>query len=181
MSGLVDRSRSECVRSLDKVYLKMIQNIYSNGGNVKVISGDTLLNTAEVCRKAGIANTENAIAINKMSFEQLDLIIDETTVFANASMSQKACIVEQIKKRGHRVAFIGDGDNDTQAMKAANLAIAVEEATESAIMCSHLSAGKEFLYSKEDIVRSRRIYKFWYYQPLLSRWTTKDLFIKANA
>ena len=143
---------------LNENILKMIQNIYDNGGNVKVISGDTLLNTAEVCRKAGIANTENAVAINKMSFEQLDLIIDETTVFANASMSQKAYIVEHIKKQGHRVAFIGDGDNDTQAMKSANLAIAVEEATDSAIMCSHLSAGKEFLYSKEDIVRSRRIY-----------------------
>ena len=138
--------------------VKMIQNIYANGGNVKVISGDTLLNTAEVCRKAGVLNTEKAIAINKMSFEQLDLLIDETTVFADASMSQKAYIVEQIKKRGHRVAFIGDGDNDTQAMKASNLAITVEDASESAIMCSHLTAHEDFLYDKESVIRSRRIY-----------------------
>ena len=135
----------------------MIANIYDNGGHVKVISGDTLLNTAEVCRKVGIANSEKAVAINKMSFEQLDLIIDETTVFANASMSQKAYIVEHLKKKGHKVAFIGDGDNDTQAMKAANLAISVDDASESAIMCSHMTAHENFTFDKEALVRSRRI------------------------
>ena len=93
-----------------------------------------------------------------MSYEQLDLLIDEMTIFADASMSQKAYIVEQIKKRGHRVAFIGDGDNDTQAMKAANLAIAAEDASESAVMCAHLTAHEDFTYDTDSVRRSRRIY-----------------------
>ena len=41
----------------------MIQNIQSNGGKVKVISGDTLLNTAEVCHKIGIPNIGLSIII----------------------------------------------------------------------------------------------------------------------
>ena len=143
---------------LNNNIVEMIKNINENGGNIKVISGDTLLNTAEVCRKAGVPDAEKAIAINKMSFEQLDLLIDEMVVFANASMSQKAYIVEHLKKQGHRVAFIGDGDNDTQAMKSSNLALSVEDASESAIMCSHLTIHEDFLYDKESIVRSRRIY-----------------------
>ena len=135
----------------------MIQNIYGNGGVVKVISGDTLLNTPEVCRKVGIVGSEKAVAINKMTFAQLDLIIDETVVFADASMSQKAYIVEQLKKRGHKVSFIGDGDNDTQAMKAANLAITVEGSTDSALMCSHITIQDDFVFDKDSILRSRRV------------------------
>ena len=137
---------------------EMIQNIYANDRDIKIISGDTLLNTVEVCRKAGVRDTDKAVAINKMSFEQLDLIIDEMVVFADASMSQKSYIVEQLKKRGHKVAFIGDGDNDTQAMKSANLAISVEDATESAVMCSHITISSDFVFDNDSLIRSRRIH-----------------------
>ena len=136
---------------------KMIQSIYKNGGDIKVISGDTLANTAEACRKAGIANTDKAVAINKMSFEQLDLIIEETTVFADASMSQKAYIVEQLKKHGHKVTFVGDGDNDTQAMKASDLAISMSNSSESAYMCSHITLKDDFVYDQDTINRCRRV------------------------
>lgn len=136
---------------------QMIQNIYRNGGDIKVISGDSLANTAEACRKAGITNTDKAVAINKMSFEQLDLIIEETTVFADASMSQKAYIVEQLKKHGRKVTFIGDGDNDTQAMKASDLAITVSNSSESAYMCSHITLKDDFVYDQNTINRCRRV------------------------
>ena len=136
---------------------EMIQSIYKNGGDIKVISGDTLANTAEVCRKAGIENSDKAVAINKMSFEQLDLIIEEMTIFADASMSQKAYIVEQLKKHGRKVTFVGDGDNDTQAMKAADLAISVNNSSESAYMCSHITIKDDFVYDQETINRCRRV------------------------
>ncbi len=136
---------------------QMIKNIYKNGGDIKVISGDTLANTAEVCRKAGIENTDKAVAINKMPFEQLDLIVDETIIFADASMSQKAYIVEQLKKHGRKVTFIGDGDNDTQAMKASDLAITVSGSSESAHMCSHITLKDDFVYDQDTINRCRKV------------------------
>ena len=134
----------------------MIENLYQNHCDIKVISGDTLLNTSEACRKAGIANSEKAVSISKMSFEQLELIIDQNVVFANASMSQKAFIVENLRKNGHKVAFVGDGDNDTQAMKAADLALAVNDSSESALMCSHLKMDDQFVYDEETILASKK-------------------------
>jgi Cu2+-exporting ATPase len=41
----------------------------------------------------------------------------------------KAAIVEQLQKDGHRVCFVGDGINDTIAMKTANVSISLRGAT----------------------------------------------------
>ncbi len=46
-------------------------------------------------------------------------------VFARMNPREKAQIVEECKKLGHIVTYLGDGINDTQAMKASDAAIAM--------------------------------------------------------
>lgn len=49
--------------------------------------------------------------------------------FYNVLPQNKADIVEQLQQRGHTVCFIGDGVNDTLAMKTANISISLSGAT----------------------------------------------------
>ena len=123
---------------------QLIQYCLEHNKVVKVISGDRIATVSEVCRKAGLENTNKATSVKLMPFEKLELLVEEDLVFADASPSHKAFIVKQLQKNGHKVLYIGDGDNDTQALKTANAAISISGESVSAKKCSHLSVDKEF-------------------------------------
>ena len=103
---------------------------------IKVISGDKLSATYDACRKAGLEQPLGKSLAN-MPFEELESLVDKEMIFADASASQKAYIVKALKERGHKVLYIGDGTNDTQALKTANVAIAVGDNNQSVRKCSH--------------------------------------------
>ena len=123
---------------------QLIEYCLAQNKMVKVISGDRIATVSEVCRKAGLENTNRATSVKLMPFEKLELLIEEDVVFADASPSQKAFIVKQLQNNGHKVLYIGDGDNDTQALKVANVAVSVEGESLSAKKCSHVCVNKEF-------------------------------------
>lgn len=64
------------------------------------------------------------------------LPIDE--VHAEMLPQDKAHFVEQERQRGHRIAFVGDGINDSPALSAANVAVAMGSGTDVAMDVSDL-------------------------------------------
>ena len=134
---------------------ELIKYCLENGKQVKVISGDRIATVSEVCRKAGLENINKATSIKLIPFEKIGLLLEHDVVFADATPSQKAFIVKELQKNGHHVAFVGDGDNDTQALKAANVAISLSTGTESAIKCSHASVDDSFILTKAFVENSK--------------------------
>lgn len=59
------------------------------------------------------------------------LPLDE--VHAAMLPQEKAAFVERERQRGHRVAFVGDGINDSPALSAANVAVAIGSGTDVAM------------------------------------------------
>jgi Cu+-exporting ATPase len=53
-------------------------------------------------------------------------------VFAQVQPGQKADLVRQLKQKGEKVAFVGDGINDAPALEQADLGIAVSQASDIA-------------------------------------------------
>src|SRR4029079_15637935 len=58
--------------------------------------------------------------------------VEDVDLFARLSPDQKTRIIRALQARGHAVGFIGDGINDAPAIRAAEVGLSVEGATDVA-------------------------------------------------
>ncbi|MCP6726215.1 HAD family hydrolase, partial [Klebsiella pneumoniae] len=82
--------------------------------------GDNEVITRKVCREVNIDAGEILLGskVEAMSDPELAAAADRTTVFAKLTPAQKQRIVEALHRNGHVVGFLGDGINDSPALKA---------------------------------------------------------------
>lgn len=59
------------------------------------------------------------------AFYSSDAIVQDNKVIKLTSILRKENIVQRFKTEGHKVVFIGDGNNDVEAMRLADVSIAV--------------------------------------------------------
>jgi P-type Mg2+ transporter len=104
------------------------------GVEVKVLTGDHPLVAARVCRDAGIDAGQVILGrdIDPLSDAALAALAAKTTVFARVGPGQKARIVRALRASGRTVGFLGDGVNDTAALRVADVGISVEHAVDAA-------------------------------------------------
>ena len=94
-----------------------------------MITGDHKLTAVAVAKEIGIYR-DGDIALcgedlDAMSSEELEGIVDRTTVYARVSPMDKIKIVRAWKKKGEVVAMTGDGVNDAPALKQADIGVAM--------------------------------------------------------
>ncbi|MCX6568400.1 MAG: cation-translocating P-type ATPase [Candidatus Aminicenantes bacterium] len=92
-----------------------------------MITGDHKLTAVAVAKEIGIYR-DGDIALSgedldAMSGEELEAIVDRTTVYARVSPMDKIKIVRAWKKKGEVVAMTGDGVNDAPALKQADIGV----------------------------------------------------------
>lgn len=105
------------------------------GVKVKVITGDYLNTAMAVLKKLGIGDHQKVIdgdALSKMSFEELKKEVGKIILFARTTPEQKLKIVQALKENGETVAMMGDGVNDSPALKQADIGIVVNKASDLA-------------------------------------------------
>ncbi len=64
--------------------------------------------------------------------EKFKQAVDENDIFAKATPELKLRIIKALRDMGHTVAFLGDGINDAPALRAADVGISVDSATDVA-------------------------------------------------
>jgi Ca2+-transporting ATPase len=94
-----------------------------------MITGDHKLTAVAVAKEIGIYR-DGDIALSgedldAMSGEELEAIVDRTTVYARVSPMDKIKIIRAWKKKGEVVAMTGDGVNDAPALKQADIGVAM--------------------------------------------------------
>ena len=111
-----------------------IAALVARGVCVKILTGDNAIITRKVCAEvnldAGAVLLGNVVA--GMSDDQLAQAADKTTVFAKLTPSQKERVIVALQRKGHVVGFLGDGINDSPALKAADVGISVDTAVDIA-------------------------------------------------
>jgi Ca2+-transporting ATPase len=105
-----------------------VQECYSAGIRVIMITGDYPLTAQAIARQIGLQNCDRYISgteLYTLSDEDLRERSRDVNVFARVVPEQKLRIVKILKEYGETVAMTGDGVNDAPALKAADIGIAM--------------------------------------------------------
>ena len=131
------------------------------GVQVKVLTGDNEIITRKVCSEVQLNPGEILLGakIAQMSDAELAGIVDRTTVFAKLTPAQKARVVQALHANGHVVGFLGDGINDSPALKAADVGISVDTAVDIAKeFADIILLEKSLLVLQEGVTEGRKIF-----------------------
>lgn len=111
-----------------------IEALQKLGVTVKVLTGDNDIVTKKVCRDVGIPYTNILLGndLDNMDDDALRKQIPDVAIFAKLSPMQKARVVKLLQSMGHSVGFMGDGINDTAALRDADVGISVDTAVDVA-------------------------------------------------
>ncbi|MBK8556638.1 MAG: cation-translocating P-type ATPase [Lewinellaceae bacterium] len=107
---------------------KVFDSFYQAGIKVKMITGDypeTARNIAETSGLVIEGPVVDGASMLQMSDEELQKIVETSTVFARVFPAAKLRIVEALKANGEVVAMTGDGVNDGPALKSAQIGVAM--------------------------------------------------------
>ena len=131
------------------------------GVRVKVLTGDNGLVTQRVCTNVGL-KAERLVTgaeLSKLTPEEFSNIVLKEDIFVKLSPAQKEQIVRALREAGHVVGFMGDGINDTPALKAADVGISVDSAVDVAKETADIVLlEKSLLVLEEGIVEGRRVF-----------------------
>lgn len=105
-----------------------VKDCYTAGIRVIMITGDYPATARSIAQKIGLVPLDKIITgpeLDVMSDNELKERIRTTCLFARAVPEQKLRIVQALKANGEVVAMTGDGVNDSPALKAAHIGIAM--------------------------------------------------------
>ncbi len=113
---------------------RAIKALQNHGVAVKILTGDNHLISRKVCKEVGISPDPMLLGaeVEKMSDLELADAAEKATLFARLSPAHKQRVIRALRGKGHVVGFMGDGINDAPALRAADIGISVDTATDIA-------------------------------------------------
>ena len=138
-----------------------IRALKTYGVKTKVLTGDNEKVTASICAKVGMDASGFILGsqIEELDDEELLDIVEKYDIFAKLTPEHKARIVKALQKNGHVVGFLGDGINDTPAMKVADVGISVDDAVDVAKETADIILlEKDLMVLEQGIIEGRKTY-----------------------
>lgn len=103
------------------------------GVAIKMITGDSKEVAGHVAKEFALVNSSKEVilgeTLNSLSEEDFEESCHRFSVFARVSPETKLKIIKSLQKK-YTVGFLGEGINDTPALKIANVGIVVQEAAD---------------------------------------------------
>ena len=128
---------------------------------VKILTGDNDLISRKVCRDVGLIADPMLLGddVEKMSDTELAEAAEKTTLFARLSPAHKQRIVRVLRGKGHVVGFLGDGINDSPALRAADIGISVDTAADIAKESADLILlQKDLMVLEGGVIEGRKVF-----------------------
>jgi Ca2+-transporting ATPase len=142
---------------------RVMENFYTAGINVKIITGDNAATTASIAKQIGFKDYEKTISgdeLMALSEKELKTRVMDTAIFTRMFPEAKLKIINALKSNNQIVAMTGDGVNDGPALKASHIGIAMgKKGTEIAKQAASLILLEDDLSKMVDAVAmGRKIY-----------------------
>lgn len=119
--GMIDPPRKEVAQSVDTCLTAGIRTI--------MITGDHQVTALAIARELGIYREGNTVIsgdeMDTITDDELDEAVKTATVFARVSPADKLRIIQSLRRIGEVTAMTGDGVNDSPALKAADIGVAM--------------------------------------------------------
>ena len=114
----------------------LMRTLHGAGLRTVMMTGDQVLTARAVAKQLGLAadgavEVFDAVDIGRLSTGELAAAARRAHVLARVSPAQKLLIVRALQAAGERVAMTGDGINDSPALKAADVGVAMGGAASS--------------------------------------------------
>jgi Ca2+-transporting ATPase len=110
---------------------EVVETLRENGVRTLILTGDRPETAMKIAGEIGIENKSNYFLTGKdmerMDFSAIARQSDYISVFARLLPSQKGILVRLLRKRNNSVVMVGDGPNDTVALKVADVGISFSE------------------------------------------------------
>lgn len=139
-----------------------LQALAAHGVQVKVLTGDSELVAAQVCRQVGLAHSDFLLGtdIERLSDEALAQAAESHQLFARLTPRDKERIVRALRGNGHVVGFMGDGINDAPALRAADIGISVDSAVDIAKEAADIILlEKSLMVLEQGVIEGRKTFR----------------------
>ncbi len=138
-----------------------LEALHKHGVAVKILTGDNQLVSRKVCKDVGLSPDPMLLGadVEKMSDPALADAAEQTTLFARLSPAHKQRVIRALRGKGHVVGFMGDGINDAPALRAADIGISVDTATDIAKESADLILlEKDLMVLEGGVVEGRKVF-----------------------
>lgn len=138
-----------------------IKALYKHNVDVKVLTGDNDIVTKKIAKDVGIPvdNIVLGTDIESIDDEELYKLASKASILAKLSPTQKERVISVLQSHNHTVGFLGDGINDAQALKQADVGISVDTAVDIAKESADIILlEKDLNVLEQGIVEGRRVF-----------------------
>jgi P-type Mg2+ transporter len=135
--------------------------LHKNGVVVKILTGDNHLISRKVCKDVGLSADPMLLGgdIEKMSDAELAEAAEKAALFARLSPAHKQRVIRVLRGKSHVVGFMGDGINDAPALRAADVGISVDTATDIAKESADLILlEKDLMVLDGGVIEGRKVF-----------------------
>jgi Mg2+-importing ATPase len=140
---------------------RAIEALHNHGVAVKILTGDNQLISRKVCKDVDLSADPMLLGgdVEKMSDAELADAAEKTTLFARLSPAHKQRVIRVLRGKGHVVGFMGDGINDAPALRAADIGISVDTATDIAKESADLILlEKDLMVLEGGVIEGRKVF-----------------------
>jgi len=111
-----------------------VATLVNLGVTIKVVSGDHDIVVRQLAETLKIpsAGLLSGSQLDSLTDTELAARVEQVSLFARVTPDQKLRIIRALQARGYTTGFLGDGVNDAPAIRAAEVGLSVEGATDVA-------------------------------------------------
>jgi len=141
--------------------LAAVEALGARGVAVKILTGDNELVSRNICQQVGIP-TEHVLLgsqVETMSDAELGNAVEQVTLFARMTPGHKQRVIQVLQARQHVVGFLGDGINDSPALRVSDVGISVDTAVDIAKEAADvILLEKNLLVVEDGVVEGRKVF-----------------------